>query len=56
MLDYDTVETVTCNSFFIYDKERQRSLQHFLDIEGLPEKFKVQVLPSGKLLLHIFFK
>ena len=41
--DYDTHETVTCVSHYIYDRDRQRSLQHFLRIEGLPAKFK-QVL------------
>ena len=45
--DYDTHETVTCNSHFIYDLDRQRSLQHFLQIEGLPAKYKVLELPSG---------
>jgi len=44
---YDTHETVTCSSFFIYDLDRQRSLQHFIQIERLPEKFKVLTLPSG---------
>ena len=38
--DYDTHETVTCVSHYIYDRDRQRSLQHFLRIEGLPAKFK----------------
>ena len=45
--DYDTHETVTCNSHFIYDLDRQRSLQHFLQIEGLPAKYEVLELPSG---------
>merc|ERR1712106_694742 len=44
---YDTNETVTCNSHFIYDLDRQRSLQHFLQIEGLPAKYKEVELPSG---------
>lgn len=44
---YDTHETVTCNSHFIYDLDRQRSLQHFLQIEGLPPNFKEVKLPSG---------
>jgi len=44
---YDTHETVTCNSHFIYDLDRQRSLQHFLQIEGLPSNFKEVKLPSG---------
>ena len=46
-LDYDTHETVTCNSHYIYDLDRQRSLQHFLEIEGLPARFKEVELPSG---------
>ena len=50
-LDYDTHETVTCNSHFIYDLDRQRSLQHFIQIEGLPAKYKVLKLPSGKIIL-----
>jgi len=37
---------------FVYDKSRQRSLQHFIEFEDLPEKDKNIVLPSGK----IFFK
>ena len=47
--DYDTQETVTCNSHFIYDLDRQRSLQHFIQIEGLPAKYKEVELPSGDL-------
>ena len=47
--DYDTHETVTCNSHFIYDLDRQRSLQHFIQIEGLPSKYKEVELPSGDL-------
>ena len=46
-LDYDTYETVTCNSHFIYDAERQRSLQHFIQIEDIPEKYRSVRLPSG---------
>ena len=34
-LDYDTHETVTCTSHYIYDSDRQRSLQHFLRISDL---------------------
>ena len=48
--DYETYETVTCNSHFIYDLDRQRSLQHFIQIEGLPAKYKVLKLPSGNCL------
>jgi len=44
---YDTKETVTCKAHFIYDAERQRSLQHFLTIEDLPEEFHTVVIPSG---------
>ena len=46
-LDYDTHETVTCSSFFIYDLERQRNLQHFIKIEELPKEFRILELPSG---------
>ena len=45
--DYDTIETVTCKSNYIHDEERQRSLQHFIQIEDLPEKFSKVNLPSG---------
>ena len=65
--DYDTIETVTCHSYYIYNpvnrqrsfflekcvsqisdfQERQRSLQHFIQIEDLPEHFSVVTLPSG---------
>ena len=45
--DYDTQETVTCSAFFIYDTERQRSLQHFIQIEGLPPHFDTVIIPSG---------
>jgi hypothetical protein len=38
---------VTCNSLFIYDAERQRSLQHFIQIENLPSIFSRVTLPSG---------
>ena len=51
--DYDTIETVTCKSHYIHDEERQRSLQHFIQIEDLPEKFTKVNLPSG--LLTIIF-
>ena len=47
-LDYDTHETVTCSSFFIYDLERQRNLQHFIKIEELPTEFRILKLPSGE--------
>ena len=45
--DYDTKETVTCQSYFIYELERQRNLQHFIQIEKLPTVFKKVTLPSG---------
>jgi len=45
---YDTFETVTCNSHFIYNAERQRNLQHFISLEQLPERFQTVPLPSGK--------
>lgn len=44
---YDTQETVTCKSHTIYDQDRQRSLQHFLQIEDLPECFHTVDIPSG---------
>ena len=46
--DYDTEETVTCSAFFIYDKERQRSLQHFIQIENLPDSFDTVIITSGE--------
>ena len=46
-LDYDTNETVTCQSFFLYDEERQRSLQHYIQISNLPAYYKKVILPSG---------
>ena len=56
--DYDTQETVTCKAHFIYDQDRQRNLQHFLQIEDLPECFHKVDIPSGNeessgLLTHI---
>ena len=45
--DYDTIETVNCSSFFIYDERRQRNLQHTIRIVGLPVKYKEVTLPSG---------
>jgi len=44
---YDTQETVTCQASFIYDQDRQRSLQHFLKIEDLPDCFHTVNIPSG---------
>ena len=45
--DYDTQETVTCQSVTIYDQDRQRSLQHFLEIEDLPASYNTVDIPSG---------
>jgi len=45
---YDTKETVTCQSYFIYDLDRQRNLQHFIQIDKLPAEFKEVSLPSGE--------
>jgi len=44
---YDTIETVRCSSQFLYNAERQRSLQHFIQLEPLPEKYSIVDLPSG---------
>jgi len=44
---YDTEEVVKCNAHFIYDENRQRSLQHLIQIEELPSRFKTVRLPSG---------
>ena len=45
--DYDTIDTVICSSKFLYNAKRQRNLQHYIQIENLPEKYKVVDLPSG---------
>ena len=45
--DYDTNKTVKCSSEYVYDESRQRSLQHFIEFEPLPEKDLSVVLPSG---------
>ena len=42
-----TFQNILCGSHYIYDRDRQRSLQHFLRIENLPAKYKVMDLPSG---------
>ena len=47
VLDYDTEKTVKCSSQYVYDESRQRSLQHFIEFESLPEKDKSVKLPSG---------
>jgi len=44
---YDTNKTVKCSSTYVYDESRQRSLQHFIEFESLPEKDLSVVLPSG---------
>lgn len=44
---YDTTETVICSSEFLYNAERQRSLQHFIQLEPLPEQYSIVNLPSG---------
>jgi len=44
---YDTIDTVICSSKFLYNAKRQRNLQHYIQIENLPEKYKVVDLPSG---------
>jgi len=44
---YDTIETVTCSSKFLYNSERQRNLQHFIEIEELPLQYGIVDLPSG---------
>ena len=46
--DYDTNKTVQCVSSYIYDEQRQRSLQHFITFENLVTKDKTVILPSGK--------
>ena len=38
---------MVCTSTFLYNAKRQRSLQHFIQIQPLPEQFKVVDLPSG---------
>lgn len=47
ILDYDTNKTVKCSSQYVYDESRQRSLQHFIEFEPLPDKDLSVVLPSG---------
>jgi len=44
---YDTTETVICSSEFLYNAERQRSLQHFIQLEPLPQQYTIVNLPSG---------
>ena len=44
---YGTMKTVTCSSYFKFDEERQRSLQHFIKIKDLPEEDTEVTLPSG---------
>lgn len=44
---YDTEKTVKCSSTYVYDESRQRSLQHFIEFEPLPDRDKSVFLPSG---------
>ena len=44
---YGTMKTVTCSSYFEFDEERQRSLQHFINILPLASEFETVTLPSG---------
>lgn len=44
---YDTNKIVTCTSSYVHDISRQRSLQHYIQFENLPEKDQSVVLPSG---------
>lgn len=53
-VDYDTIETVICSSKFLYNSERQRNLQHFIEIEELPSQYGVVDLPSGKARSCLF--
>ena len=38
---------MTCSSKFLYNSERQRNLQHFIEIEELPLQYGIVDLPSG---------
>ena len=53
-VDYDTIETVICSSKFLYNSERQRNLQHFIEIEELPLQYGVVDLPSGQARSCLF--
>ena len=53
-VDYDTIETVICSSKFLYNSERQRNLQHFIEIEELPLQYGVVDLPSGQARSWLF--
>jgi len=44
---YGTMKTVTCSSYFEFNQERQRSLQHFINITPLESKYENVTLPSG---------
>jgi len=44
---YDTKKTVQCNSHTTYNRDRQRSLQHYIEFEPLREEHKTVELPSG---------
>ena len=44
---YGTNKTVTCSSFFSFDDQKQRSLQHYIEIKPLSKEFRTVELPSG---------
>ena len=45
---YGTEGTITCTSEYAYDNERQRSLQYFIDIEKLPQKYETYVIDERR--------
>ena len=40
---YSSIETVNCTEKYAYNKTQQRSLQYSIDIDSLPEKYRVLV-------------
>ena len=44
---FGTMKTVTCSSYYVFDEERQRSLQYFTSITELSEQHQNVTLPSG---------
>ena len=44
---YGTDKTVTCSEYYEFDKDRQRSLQHFINISDLSAEDRNVSLPSG---------
>ena len=44
----NTVETINCTSEVTIDKERQRSLQHFISIEPLPRRYHTYLYHSRR--------